>query len=85
MESIHAHEALELLLEGGTSHTRKSFEAALAERFGPRVRFHACAADGMTIRELIAFLEARQKFLVVDGHLVPNRGNICGSAGEPAD
>lgn len=77
-EKIHGHEVMKMMLESGREYTRESLRTAILDTFGSRARFYTCSAEGMTAEQLIAFFEARGKFLPSDrGGLRPDRDKIC--------
>lgn len=75
--SIHGHEVLDFMAASGTTYTRASLAAAIAERFGPGARFHTCAAEGMTAMDLIAFLVARGKFRGTEAGFTVATEHVC--------
>lgn len=85
---IHAHEVMRMMLETDAGFSRESLAAAITGRFGADARFYACSRAGMSIGEVIDFLEVRGKFVVrADGfNTAPDR--ICThheKRAEPAD
>ncbi len=74
---IHGHDVMQLLLDAGRPLSRAELEAAVLARFGPSARFHTCSAADMTAAELIAFLDAKGKFLEADGRLTTEASRIC--------
>lgn len=77
MSSIHGHQVMELLLEHPEGLTRGQLSTAIADRFGSDARFHTCSREGMTIGELIDFLEQRGKFDDRAGKLSTEPERIC--------
>jgi probable metal-binding protein len=63
MNSIHGHDVMEMMLNSGKTYTYESLLADIAAKFGGDARFHTCSAANMTAEQLVAFLEARGKFL----------------------
>lgn len=63
MTAIHGHEVLQMMLEADTAFTTDTLVAAIEAKFGGEARYHTCSAEDMTARELVAFLEARGKFV----------------------
>lgn len=75
---IHGHEVMQMMIQSGQAYTRDSLRTAIVKTFGADARFHTCSAENMTAEELIAFFEARGKFLPSDGGgLRPDRDKIC--------
>ena len=66
MESIHGHEVMQMMVESGAAYTKDSLEAAIITKFGKDARFHTCSAQNLTPRELVEFLESREKFIDSD-------------------
>ncbi|HCL5269494.1 TPA: YecH family protein [Salmonella enterica] len=77
MDSIHGYEVLNMMIESGEQYTPASLEAAIKARFGEQARFHTCSASDMTAAELVAFLTAKGKFIVVDGGFSTHESKIC--------
>lgn len=74
---IHAHEVMRMMLETDAGFSRESLGDAIVGRFGADARFYACSLAGMSVSEVIDFLEARGKFVArADGfNTAPDR--IC--------
>ena len=74
---IHAHEVMRMMLEADTAFSRESLAEAIVARFGADARFCACSMSGMSVGEVIGFLEKRGKFVArADGfNTAPDR--IC--------
>ena len=79
---IHGHEVMSMLVDADRPLTRAELEAAILENFGPDARFHTCSAEDMTAAELIAFLDARGKFIEADGKVSTEASRICNHEGE---
>jgi len=60
---IHAHEVMRMMLETGAAYSRESLAEAIVARFGANARFYACSMAGMSVVEVIDFLEKRGKFI----------------------
>ncbi len=74
---IHGHEVMQMMMRSGKAYTRESLRAAIIEEFGPDARFYTCSADSMTADELIAFLQARGKFVEAPGGITTEPGKMC--------
>jgi probable metal-binding protein len=67
-----------MLGEPGAAYTRDAIARAMRAAFGEDVRFHTCSSQGLSVEELLAFLEARGKIRTErDGFLRPVPANIC--------
>lgn len=60
---IHGHEVLQMMLASNTTYTRETLVAAITQRFGAQARFFTCSAEDMNAEQLVAFLEAKGKFV----------------------
>lgn len=74
---IHGHEVMEMMIESGKRYTRGSLRADIIRRFGETARFYTCSADNMTSDELIAFLQARGKFVDVGDGFKTDPDRLC--------
>ncbi len=63
MNQIHGHEVLQMMLASGKSYTKASLIGEIRQKFGNDARFCTCSAEGMTADQLVAFLEAKGKFV----------------------
>lgn len=61
--SIHGHEVMKMMVASGKTYTKKSLEAAIIAKFGPEARFHTCSAENMAPKDLVDFLQSRDKFI----------------------
>ena len=77
MESIHGHDAIEMIQQAGRAFSRPELVAAIGERFGAGASFHTCSAEGMTADGLIDFLASRGKFFGNDTALSIDPSKIC--------
>lgn len=66
MDFIYGYEVLNMMIELGEQYTHASLEAAIKARFGEQARFYTCSAEGMTAGELVAFLAAKGKFILLE-------------------
>jgi probable metal-binding protein len=76
-QSIHGHAVLRMMLSADRPFSRRDLLAAIADRFGTDARFHTCSAERMTATELVGFLEARGKLLIVENGWLVDRSRIC--------
>lgn len=76
-EQIHGHEVMEMMINAGKVYTRESLRADIIARFGHEARFYTCSATNLTADELIAFLQARGKFVEAPGGLATEPGKMC--------
>ena len=52
-----------MMVESGTGYTRASLLEDITAKFGPNSQFFTCSAESLTAEGLIAFLEAKGKFV----------------------
>lgn len=53
-------------------------ENAIINKFGADKRFYTCSAENMTAAELVAFLEAKGKFMPAEGDgFTADRSKMC--------
>ncbi|MCA9239288.1 MAG: YecH family protein [Planctomycetales bacterium] len=74
---IHGHEVMRMMLESDKPFDEHSLESAILDRFGSDARFCTCSAQGMTAKELIAFLAARGKFVPTGEGFSTHASKIC--------
>ena len=74
---VHGHDVIAMMMASPQPYTRESLTTAILDRFGADTRFHTCSADGMTAGELIDFLAARQKFVLVGEQFTVNPERVC--------
>lgn len=67
MKEIHGHEVLQMMLDSGKAYTREGLARDIVAKFGADSRFHTCSAEDMSAEQLVAFLEAKGKFIPRDG------------------
>lgn len=80
--SVHGHDVIHLIHHAEPALTRASLAREVAARFGEQARFHTCSARGMTLGQLLQFLEAREKVVERDGRLYVLLGNVCSHGDE---
>lgn len=68
---------MRMMLESDTPFNEQSLERAIVERFGADARYCTCSAQGMTAKELIAFLAARGKFVPAGEGFSTDPNKIC--------
>lgn len=76
-QSVHGHEVMHLMLELGGEFTRESLKQAIVARFGEQTRFHTCSAENMDAEQLIAFLQAKGKFVEGSQGFNTREEHIC--------
>ena len=62
----HGHEVLEMMF-GNSYSSREELVSAIINKFGADERSYTCSAENMTAAELVAFLEAKGKFMPAEG------------------
>lgn len=73
----HGHEVLEMMF-GNSYSSREELVNAIINKFGADERFYTCSAENMTAAELVAFLEAKGKFMPVGGDgFTADRSKMC--------
>ena len=73
----HGHEVLEMMF-GNSYASREELVNAIINKFGADERFYTCNAENMTAAELVAFLEAKGKFMPVGGDgFTADRSKMC--------
>jgi probable metal-binding protein len=76
-EPIHGHEVMDMMVTSGKTYTKESLRADIIARFGDEARFYTCSADNMTPDELIAFLQARGKFIEAGSGFTTDQDKLC--------
>ena len=74
---VHGHEVMKMMLESGEQYDVQRLEEAIIARFGESTRFYTCSASGMTARQLIEFLETRNKFVSIGSGFSTDASKIC--------
>jgi len=77
LTEVHGHDVIAMICESPHAYTRKSLITAIHARFGTEARFHTCSASGMDAAELVQFLAARGKFMLVDGGFTVDPERVC--------
>lgn len=73
--SVHGHEILNHLLE--KEPTPAELKKHVSETYGSEATFHTCSAEGMSLDSLIAFLDERGKFAIINGKMIADPEKIC--------
>lgn len=63
MEQIHGHEVIQMMLQSGKAYTQATLVADIVTTFGPDARFFTCSAENLTPEGIVAFLQAKGKFV----------------------
>jgi probable metal-binding protein len=66
-----------MMLTSGKSYSRESLLHDINTRFGPNVRFYTCSAEDLTAEGLIDFLQAKGKFVPMDGGFQTSPDLVC--------
>lgn len=73
----HGHEVLEMMF-GNSYSSREELITAIINKFGADERFYTCSAENMTAAELVAFLEAKGKFMPASNHgFTADKSKMC--------
>ena len=76
-ELVHGHEVMEMMITSGKNYTKESLETEIITMFGPDTRFYTCSAENMTAKDLVVFLESRDKFSVSGNGFSVSPDKIC--------
>lgn len=58
--------------------SREELVNAIIAKFGAEERFYTCSAENMTASELVAFLEAKGKFMPASGNgFTADKSKMC--------
>ncbi|QLE85991.1 DUF2492 family protein [Shewanella sp. Scap07] len=76
-DSIHGHQVMQLMLSLGKAVTKTELKSLMAENFGEDARFHTCSASEMDAEQLIAFLDAKGKFIASNEGIETAADRIC--------
>ncbi len=77
MNQIHGHEVLQMMLASGKNYTQASLVEDIRQKFGTEARFCTCSAANLTAEQLVAFLEARGKFMPQGEGFGTSPGLMC--------
>lgn len=69
-QSVHAHDLLDLIASRKEGWQPGELLLEVEKRFGANVRFHTCSMDGLSIADLLEFVQSRGKVILRDGRLV---------------
>ncbi len=73
----HGHEVLEMMF-GNSYSSREESVNAIINKFGTEEHFYTCCAENMTAAELVAFLEAKGKFMPTGGDgFTADKSKMC--------
>ncbi len=76
-EPIHGHEVMKMMIDSGKKYTKETLELDIIEKFGVDARFYTCSAENMTAKEVVDFLESRQRFIEAKEGFSTNPDKIC--------
>jgi len=76
MKTIHGHEVIEFINDANPLIEKAKLNALIAKKFGD-ARFYTCSEDDLTAKELIAFLERKDKLFYEDGKVKIKTENVC--------
>ncbi|MFV0481659.1 MAG: YecH family metal-binding protein [Campylobacteraceae bacterium] len=62
MDSIHGHEVLNIMKDN--HYTLESLLEEIEKNFGVNATFHTCSSENMSARELVLFLQSKNKFIL---------------------
>ncbi len=68
---------MKMMLASGKAYTKATLVKDIVKTFGKEARFYTCSADNMTASELVAFLEAKGKFVPRKGGFQTAANKIC--------
>jgi probable metal-binding protein len=77
MKHIHGHEVMQMMLTSGKAYTKASLVDEIIKNFGADARFHTCSAEDLTAEQLVAFLEAKGKFVGQAGGFQTSADRMC--------
>jgi probable metal-binding protein len=75
--AIHGHEIIELVATFPDGIRLGQLMEIVNNRFGRMVTFHTCSAMGMSLDELLHFLETRDKVRITEGVVFPGDSPAC--------
>jgi len=73
----HAHTLLEWIALNEGQLYKTAIRQGVEEQFGKDARFYTCAASGLSLEELLVFLQDKEKVHLRDGRYWVNPANIC--------
>ena len=76
-DQIHGHEVMKMMIDDGVEYTPETLAAAIIRKFGEGARFHTCSASNMTADEIVAFLDAKGKFVEKGAGFTTVPDKIC--------
>ncbi|OVE76681.1 metal-binding protein [bacterium F11] len=76
-DPIHGHEVIKMMINSPAPFTPESLEKAILQKFGAEARFYTCSAENMTAKELISFLNQRDKFIKKGDDVSIDTSKVC--------
>ncbi len=77
MNTYHAHDILNLLIESQQSYTIETLKKEIANSYGADATFYTCKLKDLTIEQLLEFFVAKNKVTIADGIVKTNIANMC--------
>ncbi len=77
MNQIHGHEVMQMMLSSDKTYTKASLTRDIKTRFGADARFYTCSAENLTAEDLVAFLEAKGKFIAASDGFQTSADRMC--------
>lgn len=76
-EQTHGHEIMALVAKHPGGIAVQALAEIVGAEFGAAARFHTCSAENMTLPELLAFLDERDKVRLHDNMVFPGGAPAC--------
>ena len=76
--AIHGHDIIDLVAAYPDGIRLGQLMEVVKERYGRMATFHTCSAHGMTLDELLACLESRDKVRITCGVVFAGGAPACG-------
>ncbi len=76
--TVHGHDVLNYLVAAGGTVNRAALVSWATEAHGPDARYHTCSRNGMSLDELLGFLESRGKLALAGETLQVFPEKMCG-------
>ena len=77
MNTYHAHDILNLLIESQQLYTIETLKVKIANSYGADATFYTCKLKDLTIEQLLEFFVAKNKVTITDGIVTTNIANMC--------
>lgn len=74
---IHGHEIIDLVSKQPDGLNLAQLTETVAKQFGGMPRFYTCSSEGMTLDELLAFLDERGKVRLQGDSVYPGKSEPC--------